>query len=201
MLSTIRNGARNRSIEKTVTFRSAPRCAVSAAPSTRVVMPGISNGCGPPAPTAGRRRASSWGYGPADKSSVAGMDGGERTAMPSRSVAHAGRPGGCRGAGSVPRWDCRRFGVSRWSISPPPSFATRSPAAPGRWVAGHQTSESWVRDRTGLGLLTFSHVVDDLYQGSVPALIPFLGWPVPSCASRRGHLPYPLLRATIYRVA
>ncbi len=29
-------------------------------------------------------------------------------------------------------------------------------------------------DRRGLGLLTLSHVVDDLYQGAVPALLPFL---------------------------
>ena len=29
-------------------------------------------------------------------------------------------------------------------------------------------------DRRGLGLLTASHVVDDLYQGAVPALLPFL---------------------------
>ncbi|ADB76032.1 MFS transporter [Geodermatophilus obscurus] len=29
-------------------------------------------------------------------------------------------------------------------------------------------------DRRGLGLLTVSHVVDDLYQGAVPALLPFL---------------------------
>jgi MFS transporter, FSR family, fosmidomycin resistance protein len=37
-----------------------------------------------------------------------------------------------------------------------------------------------VVDRRGLGLLTASHVVDDLYQGAVPALLPFLvlerGW-------------------------
>ena len=31
-----------------------------------------------------------------------------------------------------------------------------------------------VLDRRGLGLLTASHVVDDLYQGAVPALLPFL---------------------------
>jgi FSR family fosmidomycin resistance protein-like MFS transporter len=31
-----------------------------------------------------------------------------------------------------------------------------------------------VVDRRGLGLLTASHVVDDLYQGAVPALLPFL---------------------------
>jgi FSR family fosmidomycin resistance protein-like MFS transporter len=31
-----------------------------------------------------------------------------------------------------------------------------------------------VVDRRGLGLLTVSHVVDDLYQGAVPALLPFL---------------------------
>jgi MFS transporter, FSR family, fosmidomycin resistance protein len=31
-----------------------------------------------------------------------------------------------------------------------------------------------VVDRRGLGLLTLSHVVDDLYQGAVPALLPFL---------------------------
>ncbi len=29
-------------------------------------------------------------------------------------------------------------------------------------------------DRRGLGLLTLSHVVDDLYQGAVPALLPFM---------------------------
>ena len=29
-------------------------------------------------------------------------------------------------------------------------------------------------DRRGLGVLTVSHVVDDLYQGAVPALLPFL---------------------------
>ncbi|SDO21988.1 MFS transporter [Geodermatophilus sp. DSM 45219] len=31
-----------------------------------------------------------------------------------------------------------------------------------------------VLDRRGLGVLTASHVVDDLYQGAVPALLPFL---------------------------
>lgn len=31
-----------------------------------------------------------------------------------------------------------------------------------------------VVDRRGLGVLTVSHVVDDLYQGAVPALLPFL---------------------------
>lgn len=31
-----------------------------------------------------------------------------------------------------------------------------------------------MRNRAGLGLLTVSHVVNDLYQGAVPAIIPFL---------------------------
>jgi FSR family fosmidomycin resistance protein-like MFS transporter len=31
-----------------------------------------------------------------------------------------------------------------------------------------------VHNRAGVGLLTFSHVVNDLYQGAVPAIIPFL---------------------------
>ena len=29
-------------------------------------------------------------------------------------------------------------------------------------------------NRAGVALLTVSHVVDDLYQGAVPALLPFL---------------------------
>jgi FSR family fosmidomycin resistance protein-like MFS transporter len=37
-----------------------------------------------------------------------------------------------------------------------------------------QTSENRVHNRAGVGLLTFSHVVNDLYQGAVPAIIPFL---------------------------
>ncbi|MFY9808581.1 MAG: MFS transporter, partial [Pseudonocardiaceae bacterium] len=37
-----------------------------------------------------------------------------------------------------------------------------------------QTAEDRVRNRAGLGLLTFSHTVNDLYQGAVPAIIPFL---------------------------
>ncbi|MGR6963440.1 MFS transporter [Geodermatophilus sp. URMC 61] len=35
-------------------------------------------------------------------------------------------------------------------------------------------ADGGVVDRRGLGLLTGSHVVDDLYQGAVPALLPFL---------------------------
>jgi FSR family fosmidomycin resistance protein-like MFS transporter len=38
----------------------------------------------------------------------------------------------------------------------------------------HQTSENRVGNRAGLNLLTFSHVVNDLYQGAVPAIISFL---------------------------
>lgn len=37
-----------------------------------------------------------------------------------------------------------------------------------------QISENRIPSRAGVGLLTFSHVVNDLYQGAVPALIPFL---------------------------
>src|SRR3984957_18817651 len=40
-------------------------------------------------------------------------------------------------------------------------------------IASHQTSEVMGR-RAGVALLTTSHAVDDLYQGAVPALIPFL---------------------------
>jgi len=40
-------------------------------------------------------------------------------------------------------------------------------------VVSHQTSEVTGR-RAGVALLTSSHAVDDLYQGAVPALIPFL---------------------------
>ena len=36
------------------------------------------------------------------------------------------------------------------------------------------TRRERVVDRRGLGVLTVSHVVDDLYQGAVPALLPFL---------------------------
>ncbi|MGY1680338.1 MFS transporter [Geodermatophilus sp. SYSU D01176] len=39
---------------------------------------------------------------------------------------------------------------------------------------GRPTPGECVVDRRGLGLLTASHVVDDLYQGAVPALLPFL---------------------------
>ena len=39
---------------------------------------------------------------------------------------------------------------------------------------GGPPSDGRVVDRRGLGLLTLSHVVDDLYQGAVPALLPFL---------------------------
>ena len=46
--------------------------------------------------------------------------------------------------------------------------ARRGPAA------GRSRARGGVPDRRGLAVLTASHVVDDLYQGAVPALLPFL---------------------------
>lgn len=40
--------------------------------------------------------------------------------------------------------------------------------------AGRSRGRGGVVDRWGLGVVTASHVVDDLYQGAVPALLPFL---------------------------
>jgi MFS transporter, FSR family, fosmidomycin resistance protein len=45
-------------------------------------------------------------------------------------------------------------------------FALRQPI--------HQTSALWAGSRPVLALLAATHTVDDLYQGSVPALLPFL---------------------------